>query len=182
MGHPNVMATHPHYAPNSQAHFGVATPVYPPSSAPGYYPGGSPSIGAQGQYVGGTGLAGVGVPAAPQSQMQFAAQNSATLSQAPTFATFSNAHALPTPSSGLVQAGAGTTAGQFLPGAHELFFGCLPLNDAYDVFSHPIFSTRTSTRRDAPLYSFFDCSRPTVPLQHQRWQLGCQRGPARDWK
>jgi hypothetical protein len=118
MAHPGMMPVHPHYAPSSQAHFGVAAPVYPASATPGYYPVAGPANGAQSQYVGGAGLSGVGVAAASQNQMQFGAQSlPATLPQPPIFAAFPSAHALPPPSSALGQAGVGASAGQFLPGA-----------------------------------------------------------------
>jgi hypothetical protein len=104
------MTTHSHYPSNPQVNFGVAAPVYPPGATPGYYTGAGPANMAQGQYAGGTGLANVGVNAAPQNQMQFAAQAvPVTLPPATGFAAFPNTHALPLPSTG-------ASAGQFLPG------------------------------------------------------------------
>lgn len=117
IGHSSMMTTQPQYPSNPQLNFGVASPVYPPGATPGYFPGAGPANVVQGQYAGGTGLANAGVNAASQNQMQFAAQTlPLTLPQAPGFATFPNSHALPLPSSNLVQAGAGPSAGQLLPG------------------------------------------------------------------
>ena len=143
MGHPNMIPAHPHYAPNSQPHFGVATAVYNPSANAGFYPGGVAPNGPQGQYAG-AGLSGVGASTAPQNQMQFGAQTlSTSLSQTPAFASFPNAHALPPPPSSLVQAGVGASGGQFLSGA------CHPCLTCYDLLfprhSHLTLSHRRFT-------------------------------------
>jgi hypothetical protein len=186
MGHSNMMTTHPHYAPNSQAHFGVAAPVYPPGTTPGYYPGGSPVNGAQGQYVGGAGLAAVGMPPSPQSQMQFAGQTlPATLAQSSTFATFPSAHPLPPSSSSLVQAGAGANAGQFLPGANQLFLTvvnhrCFCPPPIHPRVPHVLLSpSRNSSRWHGCFPSLIVCSCSTIPLQRQRRRPRWQRGASR---
>ena len=137
MGHSSMMTTQPQYPSNPQLNFGVASPVYPPGATPGYFPGAGPANVVQGQYAGGTGLANAGVNAASQNQMQFAAQTlPITLPQAPGFATFPNSHALPLPSSSLVQAGAGPSAGQLLPGG---FCHPSPLFFHYILRRSPVF-------------------------------------------